>query len=123
MCKDKNEEGNSLEGTIHAVSFNDAMVMTQKWQEKTDSSGKKYTKSYTFSKEDFIEILNEEVVRYVRIYPCVEDDGSINLLAVGADCHNVDIINEGSEASGIYNFATPCPDTCGESPLNHDLEE
>lgn len=117
-------KGLPLNGEFHAVEFKDAMRMTKKWQEKVnEDTGLNYVKSFTFSKEDFIQILNEDFIRYIRIYPCVEDDGTINLLAVGANVQNEDVINEFSEASGIYNFATPCPNTCGESPLNHEIVE
>ena len=117
MC----EKDRPCEGEINSVSFSDAMEKTAKWQEMTNpNTGEPYPKSYTFSKVDFMEILNEINTRYVRIYPCVEEDGSINLLAVGADWRNADIIHKDSDASGIYNFATPCPNTCGKSPLNHD---
>ena len=115
------KENKSLKGTINSVGFADAMVMTERWQQLINpGTNENYPKSYTFSKADFIEILNEESIKFVRIYPCVEDDGSVNLLAVGADVNNVDIIHEDQEDSGIYNFATPCPNTCGESPLNHN---
>ena len=115
----KNEK-QSIQGTINAVPFQQAMEMTERWQQMINpNTNAPYPKSYTFSAADFMEILNEPGVVHVRIYPCVEADGSVNLLAVGADRDNVDIIHENSEASGIYNFATPCPNTCGTSPLNH----
>lgn len=117
------ENRNELKGTIDAVPFEDAMEWTAGWQEIINpSSGEPYPKSYTFNKVDFLEILNQEDVRYIRIYPAVkmvDGEESVTLLAVGVDSNNEDIIHEESAASGIYDFATPCPNTCGKSPLNH----
>ncbi len=114
------DDRNQIKGTIDAVPFDDAMDWTASWQEILNpNTGESFPKSYTFDKVDFIEILNQENVRYIRIYPAMKDDGSVTLLAVGADQNNEDIIHEDSAASGIYDFATPCPNTCGRSPLNH----
>lgn len=112
-----------LEGTVHAVSFAEAMEWTASWQEIINpNTGKPFPKSYTFDKIDFEEILNQDDVRYIRVYPAMKSDGSVTMLAVGADSNNRDIIHIGSDASGIYDFATPCPNTCGDSPLNHSNE-
>ncbi|NVK63085.1 MAG: hypothetical protein HWE22_00810 [Flavobacteriales bacterium] len=113
-----------LDGAVHAVSLEEAMSWTADWQKIINpNKGKPYPKSYTFDKIDFEEILKQDGVRYVRIYPAMKSDGSVTMLAVGANSDNADIIHMGSDASGIYDFATPCPNTCGESPLNHSREE
>lgn len=115
------ERENSIQGTINAVPFDEAMQMTARWQELVNpETNDNYPKSYSFSSIDFREILKEDRVKTVRIYPAIREDGSVTLLAVGADETNTDIIQIDSDASGIYDFATPCPNTCGNSPLNHD---
>ena len=114
-----------LNRTFHAVPLHEAQARTFAWQEKTNpTTGKPYTKSWRLSKIDFEEILINPHVKYIRIYPgveMVEVDGvmteQIGILVVGVDENQVDIIHAPSEASGIYDVAFPCPNTCGESPL------
>jgi hypothetical protein len=121
MAEHKNE---GVNGSFHAVKLEDAKIMTAKWQAATNPEGQPFPKSFLFSKYDFSQILEENEVTHIKAYPAIED-GQVTLLVVGVkktgDGQNdyVDLINPVPDAdiSGIFNFAYPCPNTCGESPL------
>lgn len=113
-----------IKGKFHAIELTDAEQMTAEWQKLKDPAGSYYPKSFLFSKFDFTQILDEREVTHVKVYPAIED-GKVTLLVVGVkkfgdgDNDYIDLINPepGAEISGIFNFAYPCPNTCGESPL------
>lgn len=122
---DQNDK--KIKGTFNAVLLDDAKDMTARWQGLADAKGNPYAKSFMFSKYDFTQILNEDWLEatHIKIYPAMLEDGTIKLLAVGVDKYgdgdndSLDLINpiEGAERSGIFDFALPCPKTCGSSPL------
>lgn len=120
------DQNNTIKGKINEVPLAEAEEATFKWQEQTDASGKHYPKSFLFNKVDFTQILNnEEEVTHIKLYPAIKDDGKVTLLVVGVkqtgrgNNDYIDIINPepDAEVSGIYDFAYPCPNTCGISPL------
>jgi len=127
------DQNNKIKGSFNAVKVDDAEEMTAKWQQLTDADGNHYPKSFMFSKFDFVQILNEDWIdaSHIKIYPAMKEDGTITLLAVGVDKYgdgdndSIDLINPipDAEKSGIFDFALPCPKTCGESPLYVDRSE
>lgn len=123
----KDQNKGKIKGRFNAVSLEDAVEMTARWQELSNSDGEHFAKSFMFSKYDFTQILNEDWAEatHIKIYPAMHSDSTITLLAVGVDKYgegdndSVDLINpiHGAENSGIFDFALPCPKTCGKSPL------
>ena len=123
----EDQNNNKINGKFNAVCLDDAIDMTARWQALTNEDGVPYAKSFMFSKYDFVQILNEEWldVTHIKIYPAMLEDGTIKLLAVGVDKYgdgdndSIDLINpiENAEKSGIFDFALPCPKTCGSSQL------
>lgn len=119
------ETNDSIKGNVHSVPLRQAQARTFAWQTKINpATGAPYPKSFRLSKVDFEEILANPDVKYIRVYPAVEMvevDGElteqIGILVVGVDEHQVDIIHADADASGIYDVAFPCPNTCGVSPL------
>lgn len=102
------------------VLLTPAKEMTKRWQELINpETGKHYTKSYRFDKVDFTQVLSNEEVEYVRLYPAIKHNGEVTLLVVGVNAEGNDIIKSDILDSGIYDFSFPCPKTCGESPLLH----
>lgn len=115
-------------GIVNAVPFHEAQAMTFRWQNLVPPRSLNldaYPKSFQFSKVDFLEILNEPSIKFIKAYPAVESDGNggnkVTLLFVGVaedeDGNAYDVLFPDAEASGIYDFAFPCPNTCGSSPL------
>jgi hypothetical protein len=89
--------------------------------------------AFTFDLSDVTDILKETGVCKVRVYfgyvssdpspvpsPTPDNPLPMKVMLVGVDESGKDIIYpEGSERSGIYDFAVPCPSTCDyESPLS-----
>lgn len=64
--------------------------------------------------KDAIEkILSQEGCMGIRIYYAIEDDGVKNLVFVGADANENDMLDM------VYNFTLPCPNRCSDAnPLN-----
>jgi hypothetical protein len=90
--------------------------------------------SFLFRKEDFLKILQEPNVEYVRLYlglkitPAfdVQEGQEKNILiekliCVGADHNRIDILQPATinDLSGVYDFSHPCPPLCNDedSPL------
>lgn len=101
-----------------------AQNWTFAWQSQTGSIPLSNIKSFRFDKVDFEQVLSKPGVEYVRIYPAIKSypnssTSEYSLLVVGVDSNGNDIINTDPSAldSGIYDFALPCPNTCGISPL------
>lgn len=120
-----------IRGAFNAVPLREAQEMTFKWQNLVPPASLNidaYPKSFQLSKFDFVQILNEPSVKYIKAYPAVKQDedgnNKITLLFVGvAEDENgdtYDVVFPDTEASGIYDFAFPCPNTCGSSPLYED---
>ncbi|MFT6923962.1 MAG: hypothetical protein ACJA1C_002982 [Crocinitomicaceae bacterium] len=111
------------DGTYNALSLATAQEMTFAWQDlRRPDSDIGYPKSYTIDRADFIEIFNQPHVVSVRAYPGVKTDPEtgenvVTLIFVGVDNDNNDIIPNTTGATGIYDFAFPCPSTCGCSAL------
>jgi hypothetical protein len=107
------------------VPFPLAQTWTFAWQQQTTQQiNMSNIKSFRFDKVDFEQVLNKSGVQYVRIYPALKSiqnpqNPDYSLLVVGVDSNGNDIIdtNPQSSDSGIYDFAFPCPNTCGNSPL------
>lgn len=120
-----------IRGAYDAVPLREAQQMTFRWQNLIPPASMNldaYPKSFQFSKFDFVQILNEPNVKYIKAYPAVETDADgnnkVTLLFVGVsedeNGNTTDIIYPDTAASGIYDFAFPCPKTCGSSPLYED---
>ena len=100
-------------GTFTTIPVDDAKDWAYRWQ----CENRNEPISFRFSKEDFIGILNEKDVQHVNLYPARLNDGTLKLLVVGVDSNCNDIIYTEGESSGIYDFAVPCPNICGDSVL------
>ena len=120
---EKDNKTNLPDGTINAVPFEVAQQQTFAWQNLIDpNTGKRYPKSFRFNKIDFLEIFKQGGVDFVEVYPAIDEDGSLRLFLVGVETledgtTTQDIIHTKSEASGIFDFAYPCPKTFGLSGL------
>ena len=116
------------------ISVEQAKEWTKNWREKNP----KLTKGFLIPVEDLLGSLiemgvvktdakgnttiNLEEKQMVRTYRGINKDGIETLIMVGTkkdgDNYN-DIINEGEENSGVYDFTTNCPPNCDKnSPLN-----
>lgn len=115
----------NTKNALNMVPFPLAKTWTFAWQQQTTQLIKMSNiKSFRFDKVDFEQVLNKSGVQYVRIYPALKSiqdpqNPDYSLLVVGVDSNGNDIIdtNPQSSDSGIYDFAFPCPNTCGTSPL------
>ena len=99
------------------ISLDNAMLYTEKWQKKEQA-----IKAFTFHPNEISCIQNESngLIESIRFYMGINDENELDMIAVGVDANGVDIIDEQSATSHIYNFAMPCPSTCDtKSPLYH----
>ncbi|WP_046757243.1 hypothetical protein [Kordia jejudonensis] len=93
-----------------------AAVLTANWRKEN------VIKAFLFHKNDIECLAQEEGVVGVRFYIGIttkeNGEDAPDMIAVGVNDQNEDIINETSEAksidefSGIYDFALPCPELC-----------
>lgn len=86
-----------------------AQVYAGAWQLNID------LKAFFFHKNDIECVANEQAAIGVRFYMGIKDDGEKkcpDMMLVGVDENNEDLIKEEGENSGIYNFTLPCPRTC-----------
>lgn len=116
LLKGKQEPGPAVPAC--ELTLCEAETMAYAWQDLTNpATGQPYVKSFSFNRVDFAQILATPGVEKVKIYPALKSDGTIHLLAVGADINNNDFVSHDANFSGVYDFACPCPNTCGSSPL------
>ncbi|MCG8576658.1 MAG: hypothetical protein MI810_17395 [Flavobacteriales bacterium] len=115
----------NTQNATYMVPLRLAEQWTHAWQNNTDPAYVQemaQIQSFTFHAVDFSQILNKPGVVGVRTYPAIKTQNgvtSVTLLVVGVNNQDVDIISSDPHAldSGIYDFAAPCPNTCGTSPL------
>lgn len=100
---------NGDEGTV--VSLNDASRWTANYR-KTVPAGDII--AHFIGKEKLLEILNQEDCVGVRIYYGIGDDGKKNLILVGAEANENDMVD-----GVIIERLFPCPPVCsGKNSLN-----
>lgn len=66
---------------------------------------------------DFTKLSMEKDVANIRGYMGIDEKGKNKLMLVGIDSNGKDLIDSSKEQY-IYDFTTPCPNTCDiDSPL------
>lgn len=100
---------NGDEGTV--VSLNDASRWTANYR-KTVPAGDII--AHFIGKEKLLDILNQEDCVGARIYYGIGDDGKKNLILVGAEANENDMVD-----GLIMDKFSPCPPLCSSrNPLN-----
>ncbi len=100
---------NGDEGTV--VSLNDASRWTANYR-KTVPAGDII--AHFIGKEKLLDILNQEDCVGARIYYGIGDDGKKNLILVGAEANENDMVD-----GIIIERLFPCPPLCsGKNSLN-----
>lgn len=71
------------------------------------------TRALFQGRDNLKRILDQEGCMGIRAYFATDDNGKPQLIYVGADANESDILGE------IYDYSTPCPNNCDNiSPLN-----
>lgn len=105
-----------------SIPLTEGIAWTTNWR---DADHHLKAASFLFNADDFRDILQEETVRYVRLYVAlkVTENNTIEekMICVGVDSHFKDILAVAKTGgdSGVYDFSNPCPPLCqdNESPL------
>ena len=94
------------------IEFNLARKYAEAWQETC------VLKAFLFHRNDIECILSEKRAEAVRFYMGIKVEGEKkcpDMMVVGVDDKNKDIISLVDANSGIYDFTMPCPRTCDSS--------
>lgn len=99
---------------MEEITLEKASEETYAWQ-----ASNKILAAFLIRKNDIECVLNEEAATSVRFYMGIKEIDTPDMLVVGVDKNNNDIIDKSLEAtSHVYDFAVPCPRLCDEkSPL------
>ncbi len=84
------------------IPLNEAATMTAEYRRKNPSS----TKAHFFGREIINEILEQEGCQGIRIYYGQDEDGNKQLVLVGADSDENDMLNI------VADLSHPCPNAC-----------
>jgi hypothetical protein len=96
---------NGTEGKI--VTLSEASEWTENYRDTIPEGG---IKGHFFGKDLLDEILKQPGCMGIRIYYGMEDDGTKNLVLVGADANEEDM-----EDGVILERSVKCPPNCGGS--------
>lgn len=94
---------NGTEGGI--IPLQDATAMTAKY--RRDHAGE--TLAHFFGRDILLEILNQENCVGIRMYYGQKEDGTKELVIVGADSEENDLLDL------VADFSAPCPGACSNS--------
>lgn len=117
------------------IPLSQAEVYTQNWRDFNGSTtvngvplSSYLANAFTFDLQDIYDLMSESGITNVRFYfgydsnePAPGLPIPMKVMLVGVDAEGKDMIYpaESSSASGIYDFAIPCPSVCDtSSPLS-----
>lgn len=70
--------------------------------------------SWRFQKTDFQSILSKNP-EYVTLYPIINKDNELSIMAVGTDASNNDILTDDAGAIMVFDFSKICPEDCSNA--------
>ncbi|AZB26833.1 MULTISPECIES: hypothetical protein [Chryseobacterium] len=97
----------------NAVSLEDAIRWTKRWQLKELTSGVEIKAHMIPSKDAFDIFYNDKGFKNYRGYNAINDEGVFKFLLVGVDDDGNDIVDY-SNGDYIYDMTTPCPSVCSK---------
>lgn len=98
----------------HAVTLENAIQWTKRWQLKELISGLEI-KAHMIPKKDVEDIFGKDPnVAHLRGYNAIDDDGVYKFLLVGVDDKGDDIVDY-DNGYYVYDMTTPCPSVCSKT--------
>lgn len=106
----KNNNTMAFDGTEGgAITLNEGAALTKEYRSRNSSA----VKGRFFGKEILRQLLDQEGCMGIRIYYGQDEDGNSELILVGADASENDILDL------IADHSVPCPNFCSSAnPLN-----
>ncbi len=80
------------------------------WTANYRNANSQGIKAHFFGKDILNEILAQEGCEGIRIYYALDDDGTQQLILVGADASENDMVD-----GVVADYSRPCPNVCGVS--------
>jgi hypothetical protein len=95
----------------HAVTLEEAIRWTNRWQERTDIKGAEI-KAHRIPPKDITDIFAKDPdVVDLRGYNAINDDNEFKFLIVGVGKNNRDLVDY-EKGYYVYDMTTPCPSVC-----------
>jgi len=104
----------------HSITLNEAQTMVHLYRENRDSILKEEYQgldilsiSETFAKEEFLEMLSDNSVKYLRLYFGMDENLKVHAIFTGADENGKDILPDTETPDAlILERGKVCPTNC-----------